>query len=164
MIIIGKPISRVDARLKVTGTAKYAAEFNQPNMLYAFPVRSTIGKGTITSFDTGTAEKSAGVITILTHINAPKLKPVNPMEVAAYGTFPGETLLPFQSDIIYYVGQYIGLVVAGTYEQARAAAGLVKVNYQEAKPVTGLKENKDRSKQPEKFLALLMRSQNGAIH
>lgn len=58
MAIIGKPLDRIDGRSKVTGEAKYAAEFNQTNMAYAFPVRATIGKGIVTSFDTGIAEKA----------------------------------------------------------------------------------------------------------
>ena len=49
--IIGKPLDRVDARLKVTGAAKYAAEFNQANMAYGFAVRSKIGNGTIHTFN-----------------------------------------------------------------------------------------------------------------
>ncbi len=126
--IIGKPIDRVDARLKVTGAAKYAAEFPQNNLAYAFPVRSTIGKGTIAAIDASAAEKSTGVIAVLTHKNATRLKPANIMEVGLYGTLPGESLLPLQADKIFYVGQYIGLIVAETYEQARAAAELVKVN------------------------------------
>ncbi len=75
MSIIGKPLDRIDAQLKVTGTAKYAAEFNQKNLAYAFPVRATIGKGTITGFDKSAAEKSQGVIAVLTHENAPRLTP-----------------------------------------------------------------------------------------
>jgi xanthine dehydrogenase YagR molybdenum-binding subunit len=149
--IIGKPIDRVDARLKVTGAAKYAAEFSQNNLAYAFPVRSTIGKGAIATIDTGAAEKSAGVLAVMTHKNAPRLKPANIMEVGLYGTLPGESLLPLQDGKIFYVGQYIGLVVAETYEQARAAAGLVKVNYREVKPATGLAENKAKGKKPEKM-------------
>ncbi|MBA4182649.1 MAG: xanthine dehydrogenase family protein molybdopterin-binding subunit [Acidobacteria bacterium] len=159
--IIGKPIDRVDARLKVTGAAKYAAEFPQKNLAYAFPVRSTIGKGAITTIDTGAAEKSAGVIAILTHKNAPRLKPADIKEVGLYGTLPGETLLPLQDGKIFYVGQYVGLVVAETYEQARAAAGLVKVSYREAKPETRLVENetkgarKARSSKPKTMFVFL---------
>lgn len=57
--VVGKPIDRIDGRLKVTGEAKYAAEFNQASMAYAFPVRSSIAKGTITAFDLSAAEKAA---------------------------------------------------------------------------------------------------------
>ncbi|MCY7375296.1 MAG: xanthine dehydrogenase family protein molybdopterin-binding subunit [Pyrinomonadaceae bacterium] len=130
--VTGKPISRIDGRLKVTGQAKYAAEFNQNQMAYAFPVRSTIGKGAITAIDAGAAEKSGGVIKILTHENSMRLKPLNnPMELFMVGGLLGENLVPLQDNKVHYFGQYIALVVAETYEQARAAAGLVKVSYKQ---------------------------------
>lgn len=66
MELTGKPIDRIDGRLKVMGEARYAAEFNQKDMAYAFPVRSTIANGTITRFDTTAAQKSGGVISIIT--------------------------------------------------------------------------------------------------
>ena len=131
MAIIGKPISRIDGVLKVTGTAKYAAEFNQENMVYAFPVRSTIGKGTIVSFDSALAEKSSGVLKVVTHLNAPRLKPIDPK--VKTGGMLGEQIVPLQDKLVHYFGQYIALVIAETYEQARAAAALVKVNYSKQK-------------------------------
>src|SRR5947209_20208354 len=70
---VGQPISRVDGRLKVTGAAKYPAEFAPQKMAYGFLVGSTIAKGTIRSIDTAAAEKAPGVLAVLTHQNAPKL-------------------------------------------------------------------------------------------
>jgi xanthine dehydrogenase YagR molybdenum-binding subunit len=70
---IGKEMSRVDSVAKVTGKAKYAAEFQVPNVAYAFIVTSSIGKGTINSIDTTEASGAPGVICILTHENYPKL-------------------------------------------------------------------------------------------
>ncbi len=139
MAIIGKPIDRVDAWLKVTGTAKYAAEFNPPNMAYAFPVRSTIGKGTITSFDTKIAEKSAGILAVLTHENAPRLRAIDLQEMQKSGASLGEQLAPIQDNKVNYFGQYIALVIAETYEQARAAAALVEVSYSKETPAIDLK-------------------------
>ena len=126
----GKPLSRIDGRLKVTGAAKYAAEFNQNQMVYAFPVRSTIGKGTITKIDAGAAKSAGGVLTVITHENAMRLKELkNPYELLMVGGLLGENLVPLQDNKVHYFGQYIALVVAETYEQARAAAELVKVTY-----------------------------------
>jgi xanthine dehydrogenase YagR molybdenum-binding subunit len=136
--VIGKPIDRIDARLKVTGAAKYAAEFNQANMAYAFAVRSTIGNGTITRFDTSAAEKSPGVLAVLTHENAPRLKTLNSMDLMRAGSLPGEQLAPIQDNKVSYFGQYVALVVAETYEQARFAAALVKIEYAKNKPATDL--------------------------
>jgi xanthine dehydrogenase YagR molybdenum-binding subunit len=139
MAMIGKPLSRIDAWLKVTGTAKYAAEFNQPNMAYAFPIRSGIGKGTITSFDTNGAEKRPGIISILTHKNAPRLKALDEKAQQEAGVALGEDFIPLQDNTVNYFGQYIGLVIAETYEQARAAAALLKINYAKEKPAVDLK-------------------------
>lgn len=128
--VMGKPLSRIDGHLKVTGKAKYAAEFNQSQMAYAFPVRSTIGKGTITAIDAGAAKSAGGVLNVITHENAMRLKELkNPMELFMVGGLLGENLAPLQDNKVHYFGQYIGLVVAETYEQARTAAEMVKVSY-----------------------------------
>ena len=128
--ITGQPLTRIDGRLKVTGQAKYAAEFNQNQMAYAFPVRSTIGKGSITAIDAGAAQSAGGVLTVITHENAMRLKELkNPMELLMVGGLLGENLSPLQDNKVHYFGQYIALVVAETYEQARNAAALVKVTY-----------------------------------
>ncbi len=150
MAQIGKPIDRVDAWLKVTGGAKYAAEFNQKNMAYGFPIRSTIGKGTITSFDMDAAMKSKGVIKILTHENAPHLKAIDPEAMKSTGGMLGEQLIPLQDNKIFYFGQYVGVVIAKTYEQARAAAGLVKVSYNKETPAVDLNKELPNGKMPEK--------------
>src|SRR5437763_14048000 len=70
---LGQPLDRVDGRLKVTGAARYAAEYAIPNVVHAVMVTSTIAKGRIRSMDTSGAEKVTGVIKILTPFNAPKL-------------------------------------------------------------------------------------------
>ncbi len=150
MAVTGKPIDRKDGRLKVTGAAKYTAEYKQPRMAYAFPVRSTIAKGTITAFDRSEAEKSGGVLNILTHENAPRLKAVDPQEIVKAGGFLGEDLLPLQDSKIHYFGQFIALVVAETYEQARSAAALVKVSYAGEKPAVDLKTELPKGYLPQK--------------
>ena len=140
MAIIGKPMDRVDGHLKVTGVATFVAEFNQPNMVYAFPVRSTTGKGTITGFDLSAAEKSGGVVSILTYENAPRLKPFDPNEIRKTGGFLAEDLVPLQDNKVHYFGQFVAVVVAETFEQARYASKLVKVSYAEEKIISDLNE------------------------
>lgn len=146
--VIGKPLDRKDGRLKVTGQAKYAAEFNQTNMVYAFPVRSTVGNGTITAFDTSQAKSADGVLEILTHENAMRLKPMDAPEARQTGGMLGEQLLPLQDNKVNYFGQYIGLVVAETYEQARAAAELVKVTYAKQTPAIDLDKELPNAQEP----------------
>lgn len=133
MKIIGKPINRIDGILKVTGQAKYAAEYTHKNIAYAFPVSSKIASGSVASIDTAEAEKASGVLTVLTHKNAPRLQPIDVDQSVKTGSLLGELLLPLQDAKIFYANQYIGLVVAETYEQSRYAAQLVKVTYRETK-------------------------------
>src|SRR5690606_37842979 len=66
----GQPHSRVDGVAKVTGAAKYAAEFARPDLAYGAIVQSTIAKGRIVTIDTAAAERAPGVLAVLTHENA----------------------------------------------------------------------------------------------
>lgn len=152
MAIIGKPIDRIDARLKVTGAAKYAAEFNQPQMAYAFPVSATIAKGAITSFDEAAAKASGGVLTIITHENAKRLKPADAMEMIKVGVLIGEYLAPLQDNRVHYYGQTVALVVAETYEQARCAAALLEIDYAVEKAATDFKTELPKGVRPQQFM------------
>src|SRR3712207_3786513 len=128
---IGKPMSRVDGVAKVTGKAKYAAEFQVPNLAYGFIVLGSVAKGRITAMDTRDAERAPGVIRVLTHRNAPKLGPKLSTEDSPPRAQEerDKSFRPLQSDRIYFNAQPVALVVAETYEQARAAARLVRVSY-----------------------------------
>lgn len=149
----GKPISRIDGHLKVTGKATYAAEFNQPNMAYAFPVRATIAKGQIISIDDAAVKKEPGVLAVISYKNALKLKPLDMQaQVKAGAAFLGETLPPLQDNKVHYPGQFIAVVVAESYEQARAAAYKLKVRYITEKAATDLKTELPNSKKPQKFM------------
>ena len=121
---VGQAINRIDALLKVTGTATYATDYVVKNAAYAVIFKSTIAAGKITDIDTTEAEESAGVLAVITHKNAPKLN--------VDGGIRGGALL--QSPDIEFHGQHIGLVVAETFEQARHATSLVKVSYEKAEP------------------------------
>ncbi|NNF00441.1 MAG: xanthine dehydrogenase family protein molybdopterin-binding subunit [Pyrinomonadaceae bacterium] len=124
MRYIGKEMSRVDGVAKVTGKAKYVAEFPVKNPAYGFIVTSEIAKGTITSMNTRSAENSAGVLKVYTHSNT--------LKTAA----KGNAFAALQSPNILFSNQPIALVVADTYEQARYAASLIEVKYSEEKPQT----------------------------
>ncbi len=151
--IVGKPLNRIDGRQKVTGTAPYAAEFDLPNLARAVIIESTIARGSIVSIDTGEAERLPGVLSIITHLNAPKLnqfpspdpksKPEDAQQQQGQENpgKPGQKLLPLQDATIYYSGQHIGVVVAETYEQARYAASRVKVQYQQEPPKTEMERH-----------------------
>ena len=120
---VGAPLDRVDGRLKVTGGARYAAEFPTANVAHAVIVTSTVPVGRIASIDTKAAEAAPGVIRVITHRNAPKLA----MKMG--GMFYTKSLTLMQDDAVHYNGQPIALVVADTLERATDAASLVKVKY-----------------------------------
>ena len=121
---IGEAINRIDGVLKVTGAANYATDWPIRNIAHAYLIKSTIAAGTITNIDTSAAEKSPGVLAVITHKNAPK--------VSGSGNLRGGAIL--QDAKVEFFGQHIGVVVAETYEQARHAATLVKVIYEDAEP------------------------------
>lgn len=127
--VVGKAINRVEGHLKVTGKAKYASEFPITNKVYAQGINSTIAKGEIISIDTSEAEKIDGVIKIITYKNAEKLKAFDKKrpELATDSIAP-----VLQSNKVHYYGEYVGLVVAETFEQAQHAAALVKFDYKKA--------------------------------
>src|SRR4051794_14494546 len=131
---VGKPMSRVDGRLKVTGGARYAAEFQVKDVAYGVLVLSTVAKGQVTRIDTAAAEKAPGVLAVLTHRNASKV--VLPEKAKAMvDPKVGRPLQPFQEDQVYYHGQPIAVVVADTFERAIHAATLVRASYDEKKAV-----------------------------
>ncbi|MDQ3635734.1 MAG: xanthine dehydrogenase family protein molybdopterin-binding subunit [Acidobacteriota bacterium] len=128
MRYIGKEMSRVDGVAKVTGKAKYAAEFPVNNAAYGYIVTSDIAKGSIKSIDTKAAEKAGGVLKVYTHLNALK----NQSKGSAFNAL--------QSAEIVFNDQPIALVVAETYEQVRYAANLVKAEYNKAESQTDTME------------------------
>ncbi len=129
--VIGKPTPRIDGPLKTTGTAQYAADYHFPGLVYAWPVASTIGSGTILSIDAAKAQKMPGVLLVLHHGNIASLYHVGP---GSYSGRAGESRPLFADNIVRYYGQYVAMVVAETLEQAQAAAAAVQVSYQAQTP------------------------------
>ncbi|HEY0157183.1 MAG TPA: xanthine dehydrogenase family protein molybdopterin-binding subunit [Thermoanaerobaculia bacterium] len=148
---IGKEMSRVDGVAKVTGKAKYAAEFQVPNLAYGFIVLSSATKGTIQNLDTKDAEGAPGVVRVFTHLNTPKLGPKTSTEEAPPRGNQEERDKSFralQSDRIFFNRQPVALVVAETYEQARHAARLVKVTYAAEKHMTDTEAGLGKARVP----------------
>ena len=125
---IGTPTSRVDGRAKVTGAAKYAAEFSTDGLVHGCIVASTIAKGRITRIDASDALRVAGVIDVLTHENRPRMARTD----RSYGDDvapPGSPFRPLYDDTVAFSGQPVALVLADEWEVAKFAAGLVRVEY-----------------------------------
>jgi xanthine dehydrogenase YagR molybdenum-binding subunit len=140
MKVVGKPTNRIEGPLKTTGTAAYAYEHHDdvPDAAYGHIVGSAIAKGTITSIDVSAAKAAPGVIAIVTAENAGKL---------AKGKFNTATLLGGPK--IEHYHQAIAIVVAETFEQARAAGALLRVEYAPAEGAFDLEKVKASAKKPE---------------
>ena len=119
--IVGRAVDRVEGPLKTTGSATYAYEQNQaaPNAAYGYPVVSAIAKGRIAAIDTAAARRAPGVLAVVTAADAGKM---------GKGKHNVATLLGGPEVEHYH--QAIAVVVAETFEQARAAAALVQVKYE----------------------------------
>lgn len=127
--IVGAALDRVDAPLKVTGAAQYPNDFSFPGMAHAALVGSTIAAGRIRGIDVTEALAAPGVLTVITHLTAPKL------ERGPMTSLGGSPPAPLQDDRVLHYGQHIAVVVAESAEQARHAARLVRVEYEAAEAV-----------------------------
>lgn len=140
---LGKPLSRVDGPLKVTGQALYAGEFQVPDLLYGSVVNSTVARGRIRSVDTRAAEAVPGVALVLTHLNRPPIasydEPYEDDDAA-----DGSPFRPLFNDRILYSGQPIALVVAEDLPLARYAGSLIQVEYEVEPHCTDLHAALDR--------------------
>jgi xanthine dehydrogenase YagR molybdenum-binding subunit len=134
---VGTPTSRVDGLAKVTGAAKYAAEFPADGLLHGFVVEATIPRGRIARIDTSEALKVRGVLDVLTHAHRPPLAGDDEAwrdEVAP----DGSPFRPLYDDTIKFNGQPVALVVAEDFETAKFAATLMRVEYEQDQFATDL--------------------------
>ncbi len=141
--VVGKPVDRIDGPLKTTGTAPYAYERHDvvANQAYGYILGSAIAKGRIVSMDLAAAKAAPGVLAIVTAENAGKL---------GKGNFNTAPLLGGPE--IHHYHQAIAVVVAETFEQARAAAHLVRVEYARAKGAFDLEAAKDTAEMAKNIL------------
>ena len=124
---IGRPLDRVDGPLKVTGRAKYAFEYAaQGEAAYGFIVSAVIGKGRVAGVDVRDAERAPGVLLVLTQDNAPPQTPWGPVDLPDRFARAEPAL---DTDEVRYFGFPVAFVVAESFEQARAAAALVRLRY-----------------------------------
>src|ERR1700733_13170409 len=126
---IGQPINRIEGHAKVTGAAKYAADYHFKNMAYGVMITSTITKGRIVEIDSKAAEHAPGVLSIMSHLNAPDVPGYGHNPNSAIPIFPGKDFKPFLDDKVHFNIQPVALAIAETFEQALYAASLVKVKY-----------------------------------
>ncbi len=141
--VVGHPVDRVDGVAKTTGQAPYAYERHDvaPDAAYGFVVGSAIAKGRIRSIDLSVAERAAGVITIVTATSARKL--------FTLGKGPHNTALLLGGPQIEHYHQAVALVVAESFEQARAAAQRVRIQYTQKPGHFDLAEAQGSAEKPE---------------
>ncbi|MFY9993711.1 MAG: aldehyde oxidoreductase molybdenum-binding subunit PaoC [Leclercia sp.] len=137
--VVSQPRDRIDGPQKTTGTAHYAYEWHQqaPNAAYGYVVGSAIAKGRITAIETDAAKNAPGVLTVITASNA-----------GALGKGDKNTATLLGGPTIEHYHQAVALVVAETFEQARAAASLVQVTYRRDKGAYSLADAKPTVKTP----------------
>jgi xanthine dehydrogenase YagR molybdenum-binding subunit len=137
--VVGKPTDRIEGPLKTSGQAPYAYEQHEAvaNQAYGFMVGSAIAKGRINNIDLDDAKAAPGVLAIVTAANAGKL---------GKGKYNAAPLLAGPE--IQHYHQAVALVVAETFEQARAAAQMVKVDYVTAEGKFDLASVRDQGVEP----------------
>ncbi|XIA62425.1 xanthine dehydrogenase family protein molybdopterin-binding subunit [Bradyrhizobium sp. TZ2] len=145
--VIGKPLPRVDGHAKVTGVARYAADFNQPGQAYAVIVGATVGLGRVTGIDSAPVEQMPGVIAVITHRNAPRL-PYAPHK-SYIDPATGERLHVLQDDHVRFYGQPVAIIIANTLDQAERAAAALRVSYAAERPIVDPADPKARPVVPE---------------
>jgi xanthine dehydrogenase YagR molybdenum-binding subunit len=133
---------RYSGRDKVTGKAKFSAEFPVENVVYAYIVQSTIPKGAVTAIDQTAAAKASGVLAILTPFNAPKLPVASPAPPAS------RHITVLQEKEVFYNGQPIALVVARSMPEAMRAANLLKITYSRQPPLLNFKGRLNEARPP----------------
>lgn len=153
---IGQPVSRIEGPLKVTGKARYAGEYHVAGLLHGYVINSSITKGVITSIDVSAAKDLPGVVEVFTHENHPPTAWLD-LKHADMDAPPGKAFKPLSSNEVVCNGQPIGLVVAESFELARHASTLVRVEYEEEPFATNLQSHMDEARDAKKGLASLLK-------
>ena len=146
---IGDPLSRVDGRLKTTGNARYAADFPVVGLTYGVVVTSDIALGTILAIDPAETARAPGVIAVMTHENRPDFVTKDKAWKDAVAP-SGSPFKPLLDDHIAFAQQPLAVVIAETFEAARAAARLVQVTYDAERPLTDIAAARNDAEVPKK--------------
>ncbi|NEW88461.1 xanthine dehydrogenase family protein molybdopterin-binding subunit [Rhodopseudomonas sp. WA056] len=157
---IGALVPRIDGPLKVRGAAPFAAEFALDGMLYAALMFSTVPKGRVATLDTAAAEAAPGVALVMTHRNAPRMKPM-PLFMTAEKAGGGDNLPIMQDDRIHWNGQPIAVVLAETQEQADHAVSLIRATYEAEAALTSLATAKAKGTEPGLFMGQPLKAEKG---
>lgn len=162
MTVLGQPVDRTDGLAKVTGQAKYSADYTEPKLAHAVLVTSTIAKGRIVSIDAGSVESMPGVVLVMTHQTAMRLPDggVTDAEPPAVRVL---TLL--QDDRVRYNNEPVAVVVAETLEAATEGAHRLQktIRYEAAEPNVSFNKTKSSAYEPEQMMGRQASSSRGDI-
>ncbi|CAG4921601.1 xanthine dehydrogenase family protein molybdopterin-binding subunit [Paraburkholderia saeva] len=147
MNMIGLPLDRTDGLLKVTGEARYAAEFPAARLAHAVLVTSTVASGSIASIDSARVQTMPGVILVMTYQNAMKLPNGGRPPLAPPA---GRHLSLLQDNQVHYSNEPVAVVVAETLEQATDAARQLRIAYQPAQATLDFARAKSTAHAPDK--------------
>jgi xanthine dehydrogenase YagR molybdenum-binding subunit len=148
--VVGKPLSRVEGRKKVTGSALYTADVAPTGTLHGSLVNSTIASGRVKRLNIAAAVAAPGVVGIFTSANMTRFKPLpDPWD---HNRPHGQRYIPLQDNQILYAGQPIALVVAETLDQAAYAGTLMEVDYEIKQPIVWNEETAKQAYDPPQFL------------
>jgi len=148
--VVGKPYSRIDGPLKVTGGATFTAELPMTGMVHAALACSTIASGRIIDFDLKDATQAPGVVLIMTHNNAPRMREAPLLLTMKGASFTRQPVM--QDDRIRWNGEPVAIVVAETREQALHAASLVRVTYEKTDSQTVFAPSSHAAHRPDDVL------------
>ncbi len=148
---VGKSIVRRGGREKVTGSAKFAAEWPIEGLLYAVPVVSAIPAGQFLSLDSQVAERMPGVRRIITPGNIPEFTRVATANESNFQTIVHSRLFPAAEKEIFFAGQFLAAVIADSFENARDAAFAVRVETKATQFVTDLHQS-DANERPKSLM------------
>jgi xanthine dehydrogenase YagR molybdenum-binding subunit len=147
--IIGQPIDRIDGKAKVTGAARYAGDRRAEHPAFGVIVTSTIGRGAITKVDIKEAQQAPGVVLVMSHENAPAQAPFKQDSEDRHGRAKPQ----LAEARVHFHGEPVALVVADSFEQATAAARLVRVSYQSEVGLYDLSSNRRLAYAPSKMVS-----------
>ncbi|VTM20396.1 putative hydroxylase large subunit [Pseudomonas aeruginosa] len=123
----GQALDRVDGPAKVTGQARYAAEYPAADLLHGSVVSSHVARGRVRGIDCAAALAVPGVVAVLHHLNRPPMagdaEPYKDADAAE-----GEPFRPLFDDRVLYSGQPLALVLARSLELARHAGSLLRID------------------------------------
>lgn len=148
----GDALPRIDGRAKVTGQARYSAEYLESDTAHAVVVSSTIARGRIKALQLEEAKAVPGVLDILWHGHRPRMRKLD-LFYKDMTSPAGSPFKPLADADIVYSGQPVALVLAESFEAARYAASLVRVDYEETPHQTNLLSQLLRQRDPAKFKA-----------